>query len=470
MKLLNRYNTLLTVFLAMILSSCFTDDNPCPDVGIGVEVDSVNMTATITLDGLENLDYQVFVNEVLVDEANLDSINNESFSFNFEPGTYDVCIRAESDQCDRSLEVCQEIVILDPNREECLGLEFTVDQLDDHQYKFIADFEGIENILYTWYVDDDSVQTESLDSDRTHQLLLDLGVGEHTVCIVAETDDCGEVEYCQTIVVDQVCPTELFFEKEEDGHNTYFFFAEFENMDHVPYKWFINDDEVDRENYPDRDTDHKLFWQFNPGEYSICIVSDVDGCEAVEYCIELVVEVDCVEEVYFDYEQEADTVYVFYAEFEGKTSTPYKWLIDNEVVDVENFDNSDTDHKLIWGFDPGTYTVCLITDQDGCEVVEYCESVTVEKTECVDLSFTGDQEDGTNVFVFTADFEERDDVTYIWSIYINDDFQGDEVREAGSDDDHQFVWQFEPGVEYVVCLKQDGCQDTKLCQVYSIPD
>ncbi len=472
MKLLNRYSILLTVLGVILLGSCTPDEtNPCPDIQFSVDIDSVNNTVAIKAEGIEDLTYQWYVNDVLIDSVNLDDITDDIFDFEFEPGTYNVCITAQSEQCDRTLEFCQEVEIPDPNQEECLGLQFRTDKKSDHAYKFFAEFDGIENVEYTWWVNDDSIKTEPLGADRAHFIEWEFPVGEHIVCIVAESEDCGEVEYCKEIVVEQVCPEELFFEKvEQEGHNTYKFIAEFENQDHTPYVWYINDDIVDKENFEDFDTDHKLFWQFDPGVYTICIVAELEGCDDVEFCIELVVENDCLEEVFFDYEKENDNIYVFHSDFEGMEHAPYKWIIDDEIVDKENFDGFDTDHKLVWDFDPGEYSVCIVTDQEGCESVEYCETVVVDEV-CREISFTGAQDEGTNTFTFTADFDGKDDVTYIWTVYINDVKQGDEVREAGSNDDHQFSWEFDEGVEYEICLRQDGdCDESQLCKVFSLPN
>ncbi len=472
MKLLNQYSILLTVLSVILLGSCTPDEaNPCPDIQFSVDIDSTNNSVTIKAEGLENLSYQWYVNDVLIDSVNLDEVTDDTFDFEFEPGTYNVCISAQSAQCDRSLEFCQEVVIPDPNREECLGLVFQTDQIDNYVYKFVADFEGIENVVYTWWVNEDSIKTEPLDSDRSHFLEWDFEPGEHLVCIVSQSDECGgEVEYCKEILVEVECPTELFFEAEEDGHNTYVFFAEFESQDHIPYKWYINDEVVDKENFDGFDTDHKLFWQFDPGEYTVCVVAELEGCDDVEFCIDLTVENDCVETAFFDWEKETDYIYVFHSDFEGQEHAPYKWIINDEIVDKENFDGFDTDHKLVFDFDPGTYNVCILTDQEGCDAIEYCETIVVEEN-CREISFTGTQEAGSNTFVFTADFEGKDDVTYIWTVYVNDVKQGEEVREAGSSDDHQFSWQFDQGVTYEICLKQDGnCDEAQLCKEFSLPN
>ena len=56
-------------------------------------------------------------------------------------------------------------------------------------------------------------------------------------------------------------------------------------------------------------------------------------------------------------------------------------------------------------------------------------------------------------------------------MYVDDVKQGEEIREAGSDDDHQFTWAFSQGVIYEICLRQDGeCDEAQLCQEFSLPE
>lgn len=383
MKFLKPYSILAVIATAVLMSACTTDENPCPGINVDVEIDSANLTAHIKATGLQDLAFEVFVNDALLESFEPGQLDSVEFDVQFEPGEYKVCIIAESASCDQRIEGCAEFVIEAPEEEEetCLELEFDTEQLDDYNYKFYAEFEGMDTVEYDWYVNGEIVKTEPLNDERTNKLLWDFPIGTHTVCIKYENDSCGELEFCEEITIEKVCP----------------------------------------------------------------------------------------EEVYFDWEKENDLTYYFFADFEKKNHVKYQWLIDGEVVDVENEEGQDTDHKLIWQFEEGEYSVCLITNDDDCETVEYCETIIVETQECLPLSYTAELNNDTNTYVFTADFEGRDDVTYIWKVFINDDFQGEEVREAGSDDDHHFEWQMEPGVNYEICLKQDGnCSESQVCETFSV--
>lgn len=381
MRLLKSYGFATVIFTALLMSACNTDENPCPGVNLDVEVDSANMTAFVMATGLEDVAFDLFINDQLVESFDAGELDTTDFNLQFEPGEYKVCISAESKTCDRRIEGCVEFVIEDPYKEECIGLAFISDKLNDHEYKFFAEFEGRDDIAYAWYVDGDLVKEEPLTDERTNYLEWDFSAGTHIICIKAENDECGVVEYCKEIVVDQFCPDFISFDTEQDNSYTYYFYANFDGKEHVAFDWYINDDLVERE-HPD---------------------------------------------------------------------------------------SLETDHKLIWQFSPGIYNICLVVSQEGCDDIEYCEEIVIEDVDCKELSYTADLNTETDTYTFTADFEGRDDVTYIWKVYINDDFQRSEVREAGSTDDHQFSWTFDEGVEYEICLLQDGgCEETQVCNVYSL--
>ncbi|MEQ8626087.1 hypothetical protein [Ekhidna sp.] len=382
MRLLKSYGIATVILTALLMSACNSDENPCPGVNLEVEIDSANMTAHVFATGLEDVAFDLFVNGQLIESFDAGELDTTEFDLQFEPGEYKVCINAESESCDQKIEGCVEFVIEDPNKEECIGLAFSSDKQSDYDYKFFAEFDGRDDIEYAWYVNGDMVKEEPLNDDRTNYLEWDFAAGTHTVCIKAENDECGEVEYCQEIVIEQYCPEEVSFEAEEDNPYTYYFYANFDGKDHVAYDWYVNDD----------------------------------------------------------------------------------------LVEHENKDGHETDHKLIWQFNPGTYNICLVLSQEGCDDIEYCEEIVIEGEECKELSYTADLNTETDTYTFTADFDGRDDVTYIWKVYINDDFLGSEVREAGSQDDHQFSWTFEEGVEYEICLIQDGgCTEAQVCNIYSLP-
>lgn len=635
MRLTKHFGTALVLSM-IFLASCLESDNPCPSVSFDVAYDSTSQTYKLVTDGLEDLTFSWSVDGHVIDT--MTASGDLELDLRVEPGTYNICIAAESSSCDIPLNFCQEVTIT--GAEECLELGFDVTYSDDSVMIVKAEFEGIEETEYTWIIDGDSIETASIDEERSHLLELFLAEGSHEVCLVAYHDECGTVEFCSTVEiggshhdacpdfffekaaindhtyvfeadfegmdtaaykwvvdgeivdkenvegyendhrlewefgpgshyvcaksleegcedvhycvefdiegepgycpdmsfeyevlgdtswffyanfedrdsiqykwyingdvvdkenfegyendhqlywefgsghyevcvkayidgceesvyceeihVDAFCP-DLFFHKEQ-GDSVYYFTADFEGQDHIQYKWYVNEELVDKENYEEHETDHELTWQFGPGTHEVCIVAYIDGCEELYYCEVIESDAACPE-LFYHTENEGLTYY-FTADFAGQENLPYKWYINDEIVDKENYDGYENDHKLVWQFEPGTatYAVCIYAEIEGCDELIYCTEVVIEEdsSSCVDVSFTGERDGDNPAYTFTATFDQRDSVDYIWKVYKGDDYQGGEERIAGSDEDHSFYWQFDTGVEYTVCLKQDGCEE-----------
>ncbi len=564
MKLLKTLSVFVAASALLFTMSCEPDEsNPCPDAIITIDLDSGSQTYTITAEGLEDLVYSWFLNDNLVETEELDEERDDTFNFRLEPGTYVICIRAESDICEEAIEICEEFTV----EAACPEIAFEYGQKEEegtYVFEIKDDLrEGLEGITYTWYIDGDSVFTES-GEEREHRFETEFELGTYEVCVTASTDDCDEISYCETIEVEEdefECP-DLHFSVEmpdEERSNLFLFVADFEGKEETSYKWYIGDEVVDKENFEGHETDHELLWDFTPGTYHVCIVVETDRCEEVEFCEEITVEEVCPD-LHFTATPDGQFGYLFEADFEGKEDIRYKWIIGDEIVDKENYEGNDTDHELYWQFSPGTYLVCIYHESDLCGGIEFCEEVTIEQsegcpdlffeygknsdrdyvfeahfdgietlewygwtingdivdeegtinegdnrleytfeegtyevciitetpdcpegisfckeivveyeTDCVETSYTAERDGEALAYIFTADFEGRDNVTYIWSVYINDDYQGGEVREAGSEDDHNFYWQFEQGVTYEICLKQDGgCVDFQTCEEFVI--
>ncbi len=379
MKTFNYFILIGIGFGLLFLSSCLEEENPCPDAVINVTIDSTDFEYTITAEGLEEIIYEWRVNGNVVETEELDDLRDNLLNFTFEPGTYTICITGESELCGGKIEICKEITI---EKNPCPELKFGYEQVSHNKFVFEASFERKHDILYTWYVNGDSIETAPFGENRWHVFDYEFEVGIHEVCIKPANRDCDN-SYCKEIVVEErVCPDPYFVSDMQEGN-----------------------------------------------------------------------------------------AWLFQADFEGRNETMYKWYVNGDLVDKENFDGHETDHKLLKEFAPGEYDVCLVIYSDWCEEVEYCKVIVVEETPntCIDLHYTAERMGNDLAYQFTADFELKNDVTYIWKVYINDDYQGGEVREAGSEDDHQFIWQFETGVSYEVCLIQDGgCVDKQICQIFKI--
>lgn len=379
MKTLNYVSLIGITGCLLLVTSCLENENPCPDAIINVAVDSTDFSYTITAEGLEEIIYEWKVNGNVVETEALDDLRDNLLNFTFEPGTYNICISGESELCGGSVEFCKEITI---SKNPCPQLHFEYDQLNDHKYIFEADFDGKKDVLYTWYVDGDSIETAPFGENRWHAFDYLFDVGEHKICIRPVDENCDNM-YCKEIVIEEPrCPEPYFIADKQEGN-----------------------------------------------------------------------------------------AWLFKADFEGRDTTSYKWYINDDLTDKENFEGFETDHKLLREFAPGTYKICLVLYTDHCEEVKYCKEIVIDEipNDCRELHYEAEKDTVNTGYYFTADFEGKADVTYIWKVFINDDYQGGEVREPNSEADHQFYWQFEKGVTYEVCLKQDGgCSDKQVCKTFMI--
>lgn len=469
MKLKKLFGLIVTVIILLaFLGSCESElPEACPDAKfmVNADDDSTEYTLTADFDGMENLSYSWYVNGVLVETEDSASTRNDIFDFKFAQGTYNVCLKASSAECGGEISFCKEIIVK-RSRKGCPELKFAAEQVSDHKYMFTADFDSRDTLRYTWYVNGDSVESESMDGERHHKFDYAFRPGTHRVCIKANTDRCGKLVYCKEITVDEPKCPELEFEAVLEGSFGYTFTSIFEGKGEVQYKWQINGAFVDKENFEGHDTDHTLYWQFEPGTYSVCIQTlATDNCEAREYCKEIVVEGDknACPDVHFGYEHLGGNEYKFQADFEGKYDLKwYGWYINGELVENEGTEH-DGDHYLKKHLEPGTYEVCLKTETPDCpEGISYCKELIVESRECIDVAYTYAKAEGG--YKFTADFEMRENVTYLWKVYVAGDLLHYETRYAGSEDDHEFFLETEAGVTYEVCLKQDDCPDSAYCK------
>ncbi len=279
----------------------------------------------------------------------------------------------------------------DENEEtDCLlQLSFTQDGKE-----LFANFEGIDDTTYEWFVDDQSIETEDAqNSDRDNKLdLSDYNPGTYTVCIKAETEDCPQgVEFCKEITIeegstDEKCP-ELSFGIEGD-----IAFTNFEGVDQLDvYEWFVDGQLVETENIQNQDRDNKLdLTTYNPGEYNVCIKYESPDCpQGVEFCKVVVIddnntgEGDCPK---LSFIEEGTTLF---ANFSGIDQLQvYEWHVDGQLVETEDLQSQDRDDVLdLSSYNPGTYKVCLKAETADCpNGTEYCVEVTIPQPQPVDCS------------------------------------------------------------------------------------
>lgn len=265
-------------------------------------------------------------------------------------------------------------------------------------------------------------------------------------------------DFFQVLNTCQGCP-EISFAYDDITDFQYRFVAEI--SDEVSsFDWYINDQKI-KTGSPQ---DLVLEETFTPGFYNVCIKSTTDYCnQGVLFCEEFDIESVCPELYFEPVQGETNTIYTFFAEFDGMNSlNSYSWHINGDVVEVESSETRD--NKLFWQFETGIHEVCLQNESPQCpEGAEYCQQIAAG---CLPLDYLFEEE--TYGYVFTADFEGKELITYIWNVYVNDELIKQEIHEPG-DEDHTFTLdELEPGVTYEVCLKQDGpCLDQQACKTFT---
>ncbi|WP_299247893.1 hypothetical protein [uncultured Aquimarina sp.] len=271
-----------------IMESC---ERRCPELNFTFELeDRFNLGYRFVADfpDLEILGaYDWFVNGELVES---DGPNNQGDNVLLRdfvtPGTYEVCIKAETETCPEGVEFCKTIEVTTL----CPELFFEFEQEPGTLgYSFVSNFEGIDELTYQWFIDNQLIEEDGgANGDNT--LFSELSPGVHNVCIKSTTPSCPDgTEFCREIVVEPICP-DLFFTIEQEGNTSgYNFFAEFQDIGTTTYEWTINGDIIEQDGGPGGD--NTLFFQFDPGTYEICIQAETSTCpEGTQFCEVLIVQ------------------------------------------------------------------------------------------------------------------------------------------------------------------------------------
>ncbi|KAA1246466.1 hypothetical protein [Aquimarina sp. RZ0] len=382
----------------------------------------------------------------------LNDIINQSLDYRFEEGSHMICVKAASDTC--LIEVCEEIEVIIDELNPCPDLFFDAHiQERPSQYKLIANFRGIEEIPFEWFINEELVENTNNDN----YLFWEFDeVGRYEVCVKAETEECANgVFYCKVIEVEAVsdrCP-EISFDKERepDAIGSYVFEAVIEEIDEVnEVQWYVNGDLV--ENTTDEQEGIRLFtYQFTRGIYEVCLKVFTSDCQdGVVYCKEIKVDDDVCPELYFEIEQDdTNPAYYFQVAFEGADVLEWLgWYINGDFVEDSNQGDN---NRFYYQFAPGRYEVCLKTETPECpEGISYCKIIEIEAPAitCPDLYFDIEQEGDSSGYNFWTNVDGLNGVTYEW--LINGEVVDREIVDS-SDRDNYLYHQFEEGT-YEICI------------------
>lgn len=178
--------------------------------------------------------------------------------------------------------------------QSCPDLFFTINWTGDTRYIFEADFPAIDQLeLFGWYVDGIKIGEDGVGVNGDFRFDRVFDPGSYEICIKTQAPefDCfAGIEFCQILEVVDPCPI-LSFSINEITADTFEFTATFERQDEIDYTWAIyqNQDLIFFEEEV-AGGDDRLEYQFEPGNYLVCVEAEVNGCSTItKICEEIVV-------------------------------------------------------------------------------------------------------------------------------------------------------------------------------------
>ena len=462
--------SIFTILLAF--SSCEDIErfDRCPDVSIDITnvPGSVVYRFVANIDGIEDIELTWSIDGETVNSGNLNDVAGQILDYRFEPGEHTVCVAVADENC--PIEVCKDIFVERDDSNPCPDLFFEARQYErPSQYKFIADFEGINEISYGWFINGEFVE-DSAPNEDNYLIYNFEEPGRYEVCIVAETPECPEgVEYCKVIEVaevDQDCPEISFTKELEPGTDAvYVFEANVAEIDQaVELKWYVDGEFVENTS---SESDRVLVYQFENGAHEVCLKAFTETCtEGVIYCKEFRVGNGCPE-LSFEAEQDGDNAaYYFYPRaFDGIDETTLSWFVNGTFVG--NSSENPHNNPFYYQFEgPGRYEVCLKIETPDCpEGASFCKVIEIG-TACPEIFFEAEQDGDNPAYYFYPNaFSGIENTTITWT--VNEDVVGTTMGH-----DNPFYFQFAPG-RYEVCMliETPNCPEgVRFCKVIEIAE
>jgi len=148
----------------------------------------------------------------------------------------------------------------------------------------------------------------------------------------------------------------------------------------------------------------------------------------------------------FDITPLGDNLYNIVPGFEVKNGYQVFFKINEEIINDVVVDGRPFSRQFI----PGVYNICIKVITPDCpRGNEVCKEIKVEQI-CPDLFFEFEQEQGTFLYTFLANFVDITDVTYDW--FIDDQFI---ESDGGANGDNELVFELDFGVRKI-CIKTEG--------------
>ena len=268
----------------------FNNCQGCPKLFFDVlEGENGQYTFTANFPGIATLpSYDWIINEAFIERDGPAVQGDNQLVQILTPGTYLVCITANTTDCALGTDFCREIVV-----EDCPDLFFNVAQETPANYIFIADFPAINTLpSYDWFINDQFIESDGLINEGDNVLLQAFPPGTYRVCIRSESANCPTLlEFCRDIVVE--CPEPFFNVVAGQGPNSFVFNADFPGDDAIIYEWnvFLGQELIASEIDGGLDGDNVFNYEFSPGLYTICIFTETGECpQGGQFCQQLTVE------------------------------------------------------------------------------------------------------------------------------------------------------------------------------------
>ncbi|SEL85662.1 hypothetical protein SAMN04487910_3495 [Aquimarina amphilecti] len=387
--------SLLMLGLMLVFTACEESDDSdsttdCPELSF--ERDGGKLIANF--EEINSLDvYEWFVNDELVETENLENQRDNTLDISeYNPGTYTICIKAETPDCPAGVEFCKEIVVGE-DMEGCPELKFT----RDGDY-LIADFEGLDTLeFYAWQVSGETlgnetiIENEGTDNQGDNKFsLANLEEGTYTICLISESPTCTSAEYCEEITIDgdgqDSCPD---LSVSSEGNIIVATISGTDDFD--LFKWYVNNQLLAAEDLQVQGNTVTLdLSNYNPGSYEVCVKFNSNDCsQGIEACVSAQVTDDnnggddCPDLSFI----EEGTL--MFANFPGINQLDvYEWFVDGVLVETESLQSQDRDNKLdLSSYNPGTYTVCIKAETNECpNGTEFCRDVVIPEPQPVDCS------------------------------------------------------------------------------------
>lgn len=378
----NKLWSLLIFALVLTFTSCTEDEevdqgSDCPVLAFTQE----GKILSTDFEGLNNLEtYEWLINDELVETENSQNQRDDKLDLStYNPGTYNVCVKANTPDCPNGLEFCAEVIIEEENNDSCPDLKYTKEDA-----YLVADFEGIDTLeFYAWEVTGEPlgneviVENEGIDNQGDNKFSLEnLEPGRYTICLISESATCTSTEYCEEIVIENDiddCPQLSFFSEGPIAE------ANFSGINNIAvYEWFVDGQLVETEDLQSQDRDDKLdLSSYNPGTYNVCLKYQSSECpQGVEFCSEITISepdpIDC---------STFDLIFRTGANFEfmdARTITldmdksTVFWSIDG--IDVPQTITTQIQILALKNFitQPGTYQICYRGVSNICGELEKC--------------------------------------------------------------------------------------------------